>query len=90
LDIGVLVAYAPFEGAHGFFRLHCLGADYVRDFEVERDILAIESISSAKCTSSRCCAGQTYRLEAVAFSIWPSSSLFDELNQPAMCVEWRK
>jgi hypothetical protein len=45
LDIGVLVAYAPFEGAHGFFRLHCLGADYVRDFEVERDILAIESIS---------------------------------------------
>jgi hypothetical protein len=29
LDVGVLVAYAPLEGAHGFFRLHRLGPDHI-------------------------------------------------------------
>ena len=38
LDVGVLVAYAPLEAAHGFLRLHRLAADGVGDLEVERDV----------------------------------------------------
>jgi hypothetical protein len=41
LNVGVLVADALLEGAHGVFRLHRLGADYIGDVEVEGHVLSV-------------------------------------------------
>ena len=38
LDVGVLVADALLQASHRLFGRHCLGADGVADFEVERDV----------------------------------------------------
>lgn len=39
LDVWILVAYAAFQRAHGLFGLHRLGADDVRNLEIEGDVL---------------------------------------------------
>jgi hypothetical protein len=41
LDVRVLVTDALLQRAHGLFRLHCLGADYIGDVEVEGHVLSI-------------------------------------------------
>jgi hypothetical protein len=40
LDVGVLVADALLQRAHGIFRLHRLGPNHVGDLEVQRHVLA--------------------------------------------------
>ena len=43
LGVGILVADAPLEGAHGIFRGDSLGAYDIGNLEVQRNILADRS-----------------------------------------------
>lgn len=83
LDVGVLVADPLLQRAHGIFRLHCLGPNYVGYLEVEGHVLPArhQHLSLQLLQQSL----STYRLEVVARSICSSSALLvDDPNQPAM------
>ena len=83
LDVGVLVAYPALQGAHGLFRLHCLGANDIGYLEVEGHVLAGDGQQRFGCSPDAC----THRLEEVARSICSSSALLEEVpNHPAMMV----
>ena len=56
LGIGVLVAYALLQGAHGLLGLDCLGSDDIRYLEVEWDVLPERqgAVSQSKSYRSLC------------------------------------
>lgn len=83
LDVGVLVADPLLQRAHGIFRLHCLGPNYVGYLEVEGHVLPARHQHLSLQLRQQ--SFSTYRLEVVARSICSSSALLvDDPNQPAM------
>lgn len=93
LCVGILVSYATFERAHGFLWLDSLGADDIRNLEVEGDIFTV-NVSTLAVADRDCnvCEKQerrdTYRLLPVALSICSSKALLaEDDHQPPIIVK---
>lgn len=79
LGVGVLVADAPFERAHGLLGRDRLGSDDIGDFEVQRNILTGHQVSQRGGNNkAQAGLGCAYRLLLVAFSICSSKAVLAE------------
>lgn len=74
LEVRILIAYAPLQGAHSFLWLNGFRPNDVRDFEIQGNVLSVLISPGKRISADRCMS--THKLDEVARSICSSRAEF--------------